>query len=123
MKQRLQPYLAALEEEKERLAGAIAHLEAECRQDEANLEKVRLNIVGVFETLAKADASAAGRESDPWAAFVQRYQQRFEQIPAPWRQRLEKAVAHGDVLTRTVEECKLATVRQLWALFESREEK
>ena len=123
MKQRLQPYLAALENEKKLLQEGIARLEAECRQDEANLEKVRLNIVGVFETLAHADAAAVSRESEPWAAFTQRYQQRFEQIPAPWRQRLEKALTHGDVVTRTVEECKLATVRRLWELFDRGEEK
>lgn len=121
MKQRLMRYLAALEAAEKRSDGLIAALEAEARQDEANLEKIRRNVYGIFISLAQADWAQAQKEQAPLAAFQQLHTQRFECFPEPWRQRQAKAQAHGDVVTQTIEETKLKTVAQLWQLFEETE--
>ncbi len=117
MEQHLQRYLDALAAQQERSTQRIGTLEAEGRQDEADLEKVRRNVWGIFETLAKTDAAAARQEAQPAIAFVTRYSQRLEQFPEPWRKRLAMASAHGDVIAQTIEETKLRTVAQISELF------
>lgn len=121
MKQRLMRYLAGLDAAGKRSEGLIATLEAEARQDEANLEKIRRNVYGIFTALANADWAQAQKEPDPQEAFGRLHTQRFERFPEPWRQRMAKAQAHGDVVTQTIEETKLKTVAQLWQLFEETE--
>ncbi|MBE5802018.1 MAG: hypothetical protein E7319_06990 [Clostridiales bacterium] len=110
----LMPYLQQIALEKQRLTERIEAQEHDGRQDEANLDKVRLNIVQVFETLAAADAAQC-QGSAP--AFAERYQQRFDTLPAPWKQRLARAIAHRDIQTQAVEEAKLETVTRLQAAF------
>ncbi len=118
MKQHLLRYLNALEEAQVRLALQAQTLEAENRQDEANLEKIRRNVYGIFTSLANADWAQAQRAADPAVSFVQLHTQRFERFPEPWRKRLEAAQSHGDVITQTIEETKLKTVAAIWRLFE-----
>ena len=121
MEQRLLRYLDALAAEQGRSEEEIHALEAEQRQDEANLEKVRHNVLGIFGTLAKADAAQARKTDNPSESFAQLHTQRFERFPEPWRQRLSKAAAHGDVVTQTIEETKLKTVARIWAVFQETE--
>lgn len=122
MEQRLLRYLNALEAAKGRIAEQIHTLEADHRQDEANLEKIRHNVLGIFAALAKADAAEARKTAAPAEIFARLHTQRFERFPEPWRKRLSKAAAHGDVVTQTIEETKLKTVAHIWTVFQETEE-
>lgn len=122
MEKRLMRYLQALDNARQHTAKQIATLEKDERQDEADLEKVRQNVYGIFEALAKADANEARKTDDAAAVFAKLHTQRFETFPEPWRKRLETAVAHGDIITQTIEKTKLDTVREIWQLFEKTEE-
>jgi hypothetical protein len=123
MEQRLQNHLAALRAAEERSLAQIAALESENRQDEADLEKIRRNVYGICASLANADAAAARKAADPAADFAQRHALRLETFPQPWRQRREKAAAHGDVITVTIEETKLNTIAAVQAMFAETEMK
>ena len=109
----LSPYRAFLSGEKQRVAALIHQAEAENRQDEANLLKIRLNILGVFETVASADE----KQTADWPSFRQRYEPRFDTLTAPWRARLAQAMQHGDLQTQTIEEEKLAATNQIKSVF------
>jgi len=115
IQEKLFPFFQALEQKKAVLTAQIAKLEQEGRRDEANLGKVRLNIVNVFETVANADQKSV--EAGGWKDFCSRYEPRFDKLSEPWRARLEKARAHGDADTIAVEEAKLemlAWIRSTW---------
>ena len=116
--ERLTPYRAFLAQEKEKLAQQIAELEGQNRQDEANQAKIRLNIYGVFETVAAADEKATAS----WEDFCRRYEPRFETLTAPWNARLQSAVRNSDSLTRFTEEIKLSTAKRIHKEFLSLKE-
>ncbi len=111
--ERLLPYRAFLSSEKERLENEIRLLEEENRQDEADLLKIRLNIYGVFETVAAADEKLCAS----WEDFCLRYEPRFETLTAPWQARLASAVQNSDTRTRFAEETKLGTANQIRSAF------
>lgn len=111
--QHLIPYRAYLTEQQRRLTQEIAKLEQQNRQDEANLQKVRLNIVQVFETVASADE----KQSETWEDFLARYTPRFDTLTAPWCARLSAAVLHSDSRTRMVEETKLSMANHIQNAF------
>ena len=122
MEQRLTRYLNALDAAKAHSDEQIRTLAGEGRQDEANLEKIRRNVYDIFTALANADAAQARKESDPAEAFQRIHTVRFDRFPEPWRQRQQKAAAHGDVVTQTIEETKLKTVARIWTAFQETEE-
>lgn len=97
---------ANLSGRKTALMQEIRQLESAGCQDEANLCKVRLNIVLVFETLTHADAA---QSNGSWKAFCERYQARFATLPQPWRERLEQARLYNDATAQAIEEAKLET--------------
>lgn len=105
----LLPYRAFLADAQQKLTEDIRTLEAQNRQDEANMAKIRLNIFSVFETVASADE----KQSADWADFCRRYEPRFDTLTAPWQARLGAAVRHSDTHTRFVEEIKLSTAQQI----------
>lgn len=114
----LRSYRAFLSAEQKRLTDEIRHLEQQSRQDEADLHKIRLNILSVFETVAMADE----KQSATWEDFCLRYELRFDTLTAPWRARLASAVRHSDTRTRFVEEIKLSTANQIKNAFLSAKE-
>lgn len=111
--ERLIPYRAFLTQEKEKLSQQMIQLERQNRQDEANLFKIRLNIFGIFETVAAADEKA----TSSWADFCLRYEARFQTLTAPWIARLQSAIHNADSLTRITEEIKLSTAKRIHAEF------
>ena len=124
LKDNVQKYHALLEEKREQISREIRLLEQEGRQDEANLAKVKLNIVNVFETVAAADEKAVSVEqSDAWRKFHERYIQRFSTLTKPWCERLAQAKLHQDAEVVAVEEAKLETAAWIEKAFRSLEEK
>ena len=124
LKDNVQKYHALLEEKREQISREIRLLEQEGRQDEANLAKVKLNIVNVFEAVAVSDEWAVSAEqSDTWRKFCERYIQRFSTLTKPWRERLAQAKVHQDAEVVAVEEAKLETTAWIEKAFHSLEEK
>ena len=119
MDRTIQHYLAALDRATLDVESRIAHLEAEGRQDEADLEKIRRNVLAYFAKLAQQDALK--RQQEGAAGFTCVHALRFEEMAEPWRQRQQKAAAHGDVVAQTIEETKLKTLRQIWAFYQQTE--
>ena len=92
-------------------------LSADGRGDEANLMRIRSNICGVFRALLKAAQNNAARQAAGKDAPAD-LAELAEKTTAPWKQRLEKAQAHGDAITVTIEQAKLETMAMLvdeWA--------
>ena len=108
-----QQYLTRIKEKKQECINLISNLSKESRQDEANLEKAKLNIYEVFETLYHATKKQAKSDEE----FLVLYQKRFETIPESWRTRLRLAREHDDVATAVIEEIKLGVVEELQELF------
>lgn len=113
IRNRLASYDAFLASEKERLSSSISSLTREGRQDEANFDKIRLNIVTVFETVLCSDIE----HTSSWNELCQRYMSRFTSLSEPWRKRLEDAQAHRDYQAQEIEETKLKMVNRLWQAF------
>ncbi len=121
MEQRLLRYIHALSQAAERTRAHIRQLEGEGRQDEANLEKIRLNVLEQFAAQAGEDAARAAGTAEPRQTFCQLHTQRLLQKPGPWLQRLQKAAAHGDVVAQTIEETKLDALACIRAMFQETE--
>ena len=109
MDEMLNKYRAYLSAMRMELTKRIEKLEQEQRHDEANLCKVRLNIVQIFDTLCFVDGKAAST----WADFCSRHLPRFQIIPAPWKARLETARMHDDLSVQIIEEAKLETASKI----------
>lgn len=104
-------YLARLRLESDRHRQSASSNAAQGRGDDANLDKIRDNIVNIFITLAEA---TPGKD---YTSYCQGYLARFDTIPSSWRQRLRQAQAHGDGTTAAIEMVKLETAEGLRTLF------
>ena len=86
------------------------------RKDDADLEKIKINIYQIFRTLFLSDIrqlegkNLAGIED---IAIYGGFLQRFETIPANWRISLDKAIEHGDTTKQVIEEQKLEVANEL----------
>ncbi len=119
----LAAYRAFLKQEGDACSARVAQLEAAQRWAEANLEKVRRNITGVFSALLTADEAYLQKAGQPTLdAFCERFCPRFESLSAAWRAHLSAASAHGDLQTQLVEETKLVTANRLWEAFQKAKE-
>lgn len=119
----LAAYRAFLNQESDACTARIARLEAAQRWDEANLEKVRRNITGVFSALLSADEAYLQKAGQPTLdVFCERFCPRFESLSAAWHAHLSAARAHGDLQTQLAEETKLVTANRLWQAFQKAKE-
>ena len=123
MNRKMDHYQSWLDSEKQRLNEAIELLEQEGRTDEANWNKVRLNITEAFETIAAADVRYISRqEGDALTLFQNRYLPRFADMSAKWRAQLDKAALHGDTAAAAIETIKIETAARIEAAFRNAEE-
>lgn len=124
MNRKMELYRSWLASEKGRLIASIRLMEQEERIDEANWDKIRLNIIEAFETIAGADERfAINQQRDPWELFCQRYLPRFTAMSAKWQAQLETARLHGDTSAEAVETIKIETASRIEAAFRSAGEK
>ena len=99
------------------------------RTDEANFEKIKINIIEIFITLFHAEvrkqdksehadrAEHADRTEHAYEEFCKNYLLTFDRIPAAWKKKLEYADKHALVEEKAVEEIKLETARMMKELF------
>lgn len=111
-------YLEFSVQEADKCKNQIQLLENEDKNDEANLEKVKLNIYGIFETLIKTSEKKVLNqkqleEQQKVSSFCEEFLAFFEKIPENWRINYEKAKEHNNVIEYVIEENKLSVSEQL----------
>lgn len=88
------------------------------RKDEADLEKIKLNIYDVFTTLVGATQKQILAKKDiedaaKYEAFCDAYLKTFDKIPESWRVNLKKAKENNAVINIVIEETKLSVAQEL----------
>lgn len=90
-------------------AQCAAALKGEDRTDDANLEKIRGNVYGIFISVLQA---AAGQSPDE-EAQRRFFEGNLERIPSSWRVARQKAEERGDVVRLVQEDVKLAALAEV----------
>ena len=115
-------YTEILNEKKETCKKNCDALTKDSRKDEADLEKIKLNIYDIFNTfigVAQREISkkAFTDENLKYEAFCNEYLHSFDKIPESWRVKLEKAKENNDVINIVIEENKLSVAAELKNIF------
>lgn len=104
-------YLNFLEEKQKDMEASIKILQEESRIDEANFEKVRLNVVGIFSKMFVIS------NSDNPKVLKEKYLGFFDKITKPWYINRDKALRFEKEESVIVEEIKIQEVEKLKAKF------
>ncbi len=115
-------YTELLNEKKEKCRLKCDELTNDSRNDEADLEKIKLNIYDVFNTLVGATkkqiyAKNNVDDTKKYEEFCNAYLKTFEKIPQSWRIKLQKAKEHNATIEMVIEETKLAVADELKQIF------
>ena len=94
-------------------ARSAAGLTAEDRKDDANLEKIRGNVYGIFVSVLQA----AEKQSTDEAARRALFEGNLERIPSGWRVARQKAEERGDTVRLVQEDVKLAAIDEVWQAY------
>jgi hypothetical protein len=100
--------------------GLSEQYKADDRKDEADLEKIMVNIYEIFKTLFLSDIKQLEGKSiaNPEDINIYGgYLLRFDTIPANWKKSLDKAIEHGDITKQVIEEHKLEVAKELKDMF------
>lgn len=100
-------YLLFLKEKEENLKKRIEDLQKEGCEDEANLGKIRLNIVEIFHKMFNISLS------DNPEKLSEKYLGFFQKITKPWLINKEKALEFGDETEAIIEEIKIQEAEEL----------
>ena len=82
--------------------GEQSRLKAECRQDEANLMQIAINVYGIFRSTYQA-----------MKYDLDETVKRFSGIVSNWDESHKRACEHGDDEKRLIEEIKIARAMEL----------
>jgi hypothetical protein len=118
----IKQYSEVLNEKKEKCKQSSDALTKDNRKDEADLEKIKLNIYDIFTTfigVAHREISKKQYADDiaKSEAFCNEYLKTFDKIPENWRTKLEKAKENNAVIDIVIEETKLSVVSELKNIF------
>ena len=100
-------YLNFLNKKREELKMNIADLQKQECLDEANLEKIRLNIVDIFHKMFNLSLS-----NNP-VVLSEKYLGFFDKISGPWIINKEKALECGEDREAIIEELKIKEAEEL----------
>lgn len=110
-------YLNFLNMREESLRRSIEDLQRQEYRDEANLEKIRLNVVEIFHKMFNISFS-----NDP-VELKDKYLNFFDKITTPWRVNREKAIKFGKDREAIIEELKIEEAEKLKIKFKDYYEK
>lgn len=110
-------YLNFLNMREESLKRSIEDLQRQEYRDEANLEKIRLNVVEIFHKMFNISFS-----NDP-VELKDKYLNFFDKITTPWRVNREKAIEFGKDREAIIEELKIEEAEKLKIKFKDYYEK
>lgn len=109
--------MKALQAKVAEAAQSAAALTAEDRIDDANLEKIRGNVYGIFVSVLQA----AEKQSSDNLNQRELFERNLERIPSGWCLARDKAWKRGDTVRLVQEDVKLAAIdeveqafRELW---------
>ena len=100
-------YLNFLEEKQKHAKDSIKKLQEEDRMDEANFEKIRLNVVEIFTKMFAISIS------DNLEILKEKYLGFFDKITKPWYINMDKALKFGKEENAIIEEIKIQEVEEL----------
>ena len=106
-------FLDYLKELKEKHSENIRGLKNTGRDDEYKFEKIRENVCDIFITLYSASEKRAKNPDD----FKSIYLGYFENIPKPWKIKLEKDKNNNNFEEAFIEEIKLELLDQIKTRF------
>lgn len=109
MEQQINRFQTYFEDMKKQCNEKITELREQERGDEANLEKVRLNIYDIFLTMFEVSLKSSSDAKKVGEAFLQK----LDIIPKNWRASYKKAEEFGDEEKSCIEEIKLNTVEEI----------
>jgi hypothetical protein len=97
-------------------------LQADNKLDEANFEKIKVNVFDIFTTLfnaseKKVNASVKGTDLEKYNQFCIVYLETFNKIPSSWRIKLEYSIKNNLIADKVIEEIKLEVADSLKNLF------
>lgn len=98
----MEQYLAYLERRIAAISAEELALARRDRKDEANLAKVKANILGVCKTVYETFCRVGKSDAD--------YLQKLDELANGWYTAMEQAKRHGDVERAVIEEIKLETL-------------
>ena len=87
---------------------AAAALLADNRKDEADFEKIRANVYGIFSAVLDAAVKARGE-----SGAEEFFRSKLREIPSGWRGALSDARSRGDSAAAMVEKLKLDSVAEI----------
>lgn len=111
-----------LEQRKEQCEIKISELMNANTTDEANLEKIKLNVYDIFTTLFNVSYKSASNHKEfsveeSYEKLKETYLEYFNKIPAPWREKYLKAKEMDLVLECVREEIKIETAEEIKEIF------
>lgn len=106
-------YLIFLKEKEETTKSTIKKLQKEERIDEANLEKIKLNIIEIFSKMFNIS------DSDDPIDLKEEYLSYFDKITKPWYINKEKALEFDKEKEAIIEEIKIQEAESLKSKFKN----
>lgn len=104
-------YFSFLKEKEENYKISIEDLQKQGCFDEANLNKIRLNIVEIFHKMFNISITISPEQLE------EKYLGFFQKITKPWVINREKALEFGDETGAIIEELKIQEAEELKAKF------
>lgn len=97
-------------------------LKTDERVDEANLQRIKVNIYNTFETVILSLKKEVlkkhySSEKENYDALCKAYINSLENIPANWRTKLEKAKENNDVENIIISQTQLDVANELKKIF------
>ena len=92
---------------------ACNNLQIEGRKDEANFEKIKANVYGIFHTMLTVAMNTAKDNEGIYTFFMDK----IKQIPLNWEMSYKKAVEYEDAEKIHIEGIKLEAVNEIKATF------
>ncbi len=105
--------MKALQAKVEEAAQSVSALQAEDRIDDANLEKIRGNVYGIFVSVLQA----AEKQSPDDVTRREFFERNLERIPSGWSQAQAAAARRGDTVRLVQENVKLAALDEVERAF------
>jgi len=85
------------------------------RQDEANFEKIRANVYGIFSTILSVAGNTCNGDVERERQFIEL---RMQSISASWADAYTAAQEHNDSKKMEIERIKLETAHEIMGKFE-----
>jgi len=105
------PFIELLESQKKDCLSKASGLAQDNRQDEADMQKIRANVFGIFTALSR---TAKERFPGNQATFIQ---EQITKISQTWEESLLTAESHGDPVNTMKERIKLDAITEISELY------